>query len=414
MRIFLSLQIALRFSHKYRIGNVVSFRSIMPILGISLGVSILVIGLSAMNGFKYELNKRILSIIPHGTIEAVNPPFNDWKSVIKNIEKVSGIIIAAPYINFTGLIQKGKKIQVISIKGVDPSQEIKFSTLSRFIKKISWNKFSAGASQIIVGQGIANALNIKQGDWITIMIPNRASQMKLLKPKYIRLQVNDIFHMKSQLDYSVSLVPLLDAQRYLNIQNNIFAVEIKVKNIFNANELVYKAGKASNTDVLISSWINTYGYMYRDIQIVRAIIYIAMFLVIGIACFSIVSTLLLVIKNKSNDIAILRTLGVKDYIIYAIFVWYGLITGLMGSLIGIFLGILVAINLTSIAEKLEHYLNCQLFYRNIYFIDFLPSKIYWIDIVIVLSASILLSLLASCYPAWRASKVNPTKILNRK
>ncbi|MEK6306214.1 MAG: lipoprotein-releasing ABC transporter permease subunit LolE [Pantoea dispersa] len=408
----LSLLLGLRFSRGRRRGGMVSLISIISTIGIALGVAVLIIGLSAMNGFERELNNRILAVVPHGEIEAVNQPFRNWQPMIAPIEQVPGIAAAAPYVNFTGLIESGAKLQALQVKGVDPQQEPRLSVLPRFVSGDAWSQFSAGRQQIILGGGIAKSLNVKQGDWITIMIPNNDGENKLLQPKRIRLQVSGILQLSGMLDHSLALVPLADAQKYLDLGDSVSGIALKMSDPFQAQKLVRDAGEATHSYVTIRSWIGTYGYMYRDIQMIRAIMYLAMVLVIGVACFNIVSTLVMAVKDKSSDIAVLRTLGAKDGLIRAIFIWYGLLAGLLGSVSGVVVGVLVALNLTPVMRVVEHLTGHQLLAGDIYFIDFLPSELHWLDVAIVLATAIGLSLIASWYPARRASRIDPARVLS--
>ncbi|KTS16535.1 lipoprotein-releasing ABC transporter permease subunit LolE [Pantoea dispersa] len=408
----LSLLLGLRFSRGRRRGGMVSLISIISTIGIALGVAVLIIGLSAMNGFERELNNRILAVVPHGEIEAVNQPFRNWQPMIAPIEQVPGIAAAAPYVNFTGLIESGAKLQALQVKGVDPQQEPRLSALPRFVSGDAWSQFSAGRQQIILGGGIAKSLNVKQGDWITIMIPNNDGENKLLQPKRIRLQVSGILQLSGMLDHSLALVPLADAQKYLDLGDSVSGIALKMSDPFQAQKLVRDAGEATHSYVTIRSWIGTYGYMYRDIQMIRAIMYLAMVLVIGVACFNIVSTLVMAVKDKSSDIAVLRTLGAKDGLIRAIFIWYGLLAGLLGSVSGVVVGVLVALNLTPVMRVVEHLSGHQLLAGDIYFIDFLPSELHWLDVAIVLATAIGLSLIASWYPARRASRIDPARVLS--
>ncbi|MGM3160090.1 lipoprotein-releasing ABC transporter permease subunit LolE [Dickeya undicola] len=408
----LSLLVGLRFSRGRRRSGMVSLISVISTLGIALGVAVLIVGLSAMNGFERELNNRILAVVPHGEIEAVNQPFRDWQPLLPKIEHVPGVAAAAPYVSFTGLLENGASLKAIQFKGVDPEQELKLSALPQFVQDNAWSRFHAGAQQVIIGKGVADSLGVKNGDWVTVMIPNSDPQMKLLQPKRIRLQVAGILQLSGQLDHSLALVPLADAQQYLELGDGITGIAIKAKDVFAAQKLVRDAGEAINVYVYIRSWIGTYGYMYRDIQMVRTIMYLAMVLVIGVACFNIVSTLVMAVKDKSGDIAVLRTLGAGDGLIRAIFVWYGLLAGLLGSVVGTVLGIVVTLQLTPIVRGLEALTGHRFLSGDIYFIDFLPSELHMLDVMIVLATSLVLSLIASWYPARRASRIDPARILS--
>ncbi|WP_421550271.1 lipoprotein-releasing ABC transporter permease subunit LolE [Kluyvera intermedia] len=408
----LSLLIGLRFSRGRRRGGMVSLISIISTVGIALGVAVLIIGLSAMNGFERELNNRILAVVPHGEIEAVNQPWNNWRTILPKVEAVKGIEAAAPYINFTGLVESGSNLRAIQVKGVDPQQEMKLSALPGFVQGDAWANFKAGEQQIILGKGVADALKVKAGGWVSIMIPNSNPEHKLLQPKRVRLHVVGILQLSGQLDHSFAMIPMTDAQQYLDMGESISGIAIKVNDVFNANKLVRDAGEVTNNYVYIKSWIGTYGYMYRDIQMIRAIMYLAMVLVIGVACFNIVSTLVMAVKDKSSDIAVLRTLGAKDGLIRAIFVWYGLLAGLFGSLCGAVIGVLGSLYLTHIINWIEKLIGHQFLSGDIYFIDFLPSELHWLDVVYVLVTALLLSLLASWYPARRASRIDPARVLS--
>ncbi|SCC25392.1 lipoprotein-releasing system permease protein [Kosakonia oryzendophytica] len=408
----LSLLIALRFSRGRRRGGMVSLISVISTIGIALGVAVLIVGLSAMNGFERELNNRILAVVPHGEIEPVNQPWNDWNTALEKVKKVPGIAAAAPYINFTGLVESGANLRAIQVKGVDPQQETDLSALPKYIQGDAWRNFKAGEQQIILGKGVADALKVQQGDWVSIMIPNSDDAHKLLQPKRVRLHVTGILQLSGQLDHGFAMIPMADAQQYLEMGGSVTGIAIKVNDVFNANKLVRDAGEVTNSYVYIKSWIGKYGYMYRDIQMIRAIMYLAMVLVIGVACFNIVSTLVMAVKDKSADIAVLRTLGAKDGLIRAVFVWYGLLAGLLGSLCGVVIGVVVSLQLTPIINGIEKIIGHQFLSGDIYFIDFLPSELHPLDVMYVLATALVLSLLASWYPARRASNIDPARVLS--
>ncbi|AYO37616.1 lipoprotein-releasing ABC transporter permease subunit LolE [Serratia sp. P2ACOL2] len=408
----LSFLTALRFSRGRKRGGMVSLISVISTIGIALGAAVLIVGLSAMNGFERELKNRILAVVPHGEIEPVKQPFKDWSSILQRVEKVPGILAAAPYINFTGLMENGAQLRAVGVKGVDPQQENQLSALPKYVQGDAWANFKSGEQQVILGKGVADALGVKQGSYVTVMIPNSDPQMKLLQPKRIRLHVTGILQLSGQLDHSLAMVPLADAQQYLDMGDSVTGIAIKVNDVFAANKLVRDAGEVTNSYVYIKSWIGTYGYMYRDIQMIRAIMYLAMVLVIGVACFNIVSTLVMAVKDKSGDIAVLRTLGAKDGFIRAIFIWYGLLAGLVGSLSGVVVGVIASLQLTNIIKGLEKLMGHSFLSGDIYFIDFLPSELHWLDVVIVLVTALVLSLLASWYPARRASRIDPARVLS--
>lgn len=408
----LSLLIALRFSRGRRRGGMVSLISVISTIGIALGVAVLIVGLSAMNGFERELNNRVLAVVPHGEIEPVNQPWNNWQEALAKVQKVKGIVAAAPYINFTGLVESGSNMRAIRVKGVDPQQESQLSALPTFVQNNAWAGFKAGEQQVIPGQRGRRCPAREAGGLGVDHDPNADADHQLLQPKRVRLHVTGILQLSGQLDHSFAMIPMQDAQQYLEMGSSVTGIAIKVTDVFHANKLVRDAGEVTNSYVYIKSWIGTYGYMYRDIQMIRAIMYLAMVLVIGVACFNIVSTLVMAVKDKSGDIAVLRTLGAKDGLIRAIFVWYGLLAGSVGSLFGVVIGVICALNLTSIINGIEYLIGHKFLSGDIYFIDFLPSELHWLDVFYVLVTALLLSLLASWYPARRASRIDPARVLS--
>ncbi|ABF14168.1 lipoprotein-releasing ABC transporter permease subunit LolE [Candidatus Palibaumannia cicadellinicola] len=415
MRIPLSLQIALRFHRKQQNRKgMVSIIAMISTISISLGVMVLIIVLSVINGFERELNQRILAVVAHGEIEPVNPPFDNWLTLIKSIEQMPGIIAATPYIHFNSIIESAEKQQVIQVKAVDPEQEKRLSSLPNFMLNNAWHNFVAHKQQIILGKGIATTLHVKPGDWLTMVISHADVDINRLQFKRIRLQVSGIFALSSQIDNHFALIPLADAQEYLNKGDDIDGIAMKVNDIYHANQIIRYVGKNINRSVFIRSWIETYGYMYRDINMMRSIICLAMILVIGVACFNIVSTLTIVVKDKRAEIAILRTLGTKESFVYAIFIWYGLLVGLLGGLLGATIGVVIATYLTTLAKFIEQLLDLSLLSSNVYFINFIPTELSWTNVIGVLGAAMLLSLVASWYPAQRASKINPVTILKEK
>ncbi|KJG26555.1 outer membrane-specific lipoprotein transporter subunit LolE [Photobacterium iliopiscarium] len=410
----LSLYIGSRFNRSKKRNRMVSFISLSSMLGIAVGVAVIIIGLSAMNGFERELQTRVLSVIPQGELQAVQPPLNNWKPLLKQVELHPHITAAAPYVEFTALLERGAKLKAVAVRGVDPKEQLKVSELPLYVKDNAWSRFSAGKREVILGQGVAIKLNIKVGDWITAMIPNTDPQMKLRAPKRIRLQVVGLLALGGQIDHSLAIVPLQDAQQYLDMGQGVSGIEMNVDNVLDAQQIVKEVGDTLPVYVYLKSWTQKYGYLYRDIQMVRTIMYLVMVLVIGVACFNIVSTLMMAVKDRAADIAILRTMGASDRLIKSIFVWHGVLSGVLGSIIGSLFGSLIAVNLTHIVRVIEKIIGHRFLSGDIYFVDFLPTQLAWQDVVIVTTTAIVLSLIATWYPATRASRLQPARVLSAK
>lgn len=410
----LSLFIGGRFSRAKQRNKMVSFISLSSTIGIAVGVAVIIIGLSAMNGFERELNNRVLSVISHGEFEGVKGPLSDWQEVVQQAEKHPKIVAAAPYVKLTALAEKGSQLKAIEVRGVDPQQEGKVSALNAFIDSQVWQNFQPNQQQVILGQGVANLLNVEKGDYLTLMIPTSGSATKVQAPKRVRLQVAGLLTLNGQIDHNLALIPLQDAQAYARLGDGASGVSVRVTDVLQATQIVREAGNTLDVYVYLRSWQQKYGFLYRDIQLVRTIMYLVMVLVIGVASFNIVSTLMMAVKDRAAEIAILRTMGASDGLVKRIFVWQGVFSGVLGSLAGSLIGVVVALNLTPMITALEDLIGHQFLSGDIYFVDFLPSQVNLPDVLLVSLTAVVLSLLATWYPASRASKLNPAAVLSSK
>jgi lipoprotein-releasing system permease protein len=410
----LSLWIGQRFSRSKKRNKLVSFISISSTLGIAFGVAVILVGLSAMNGFEQELQKRVLAVIPHGEFEAVDEPIRDWNTVQSQLLAHPHIDGAAPYVRFTGLAEKGNKLKAVVVRGVDFAQEASVSNVFQFLEEGALADVAAGQNNIILGKGLADYLNVKKGEYLTLLVPSDNASQSLKSPQRIRLKVAALFSLNGQIDHNMAFIPMSDAQHYLEIEDAVHGLSIRVDDVFNAMNIVREAGNKLEVFVYLRSWEYQYGYLYRDIQMVRIILYLVMVLVIGVASFNIVSTLMMAVKDRASDIAILRTMGASDGLIKRIFVWQGIWSGVSGSLLGSVLGVTLAFNLTRMVRGFEQLTGHAFLSGDIYFVDFLPSKIEWIDVGVVSLTAIGLSLLATWYPAKRASELQPAVVLSAK
>ncbi|OOF46409.1 lipoprotein transporter subunit LolE [Rodentibacter trehalosifermentans] len=385
-------------------------------IGIALGVAVLIVGLSAMNGFERELNQRILAVVPHAEItvneNADEKTINHWQNLAEKLKTNEKITALSPFVSFTALVENGNKLKVVQVKGVDKVAQDQVSSLGKFVEGDGWQQF-AKEGGLVLGSGIAKALEVKEGDWVSLLISQPNEEAQLSQPHRERVQVTGILRLDGQLDHSYALLSLPQAQALLGYRaDQITGVELQVTDPFKVQSLTYSELNDYPQLLYVQNWIAKFGYMYRDIQLIRTVMYIAMVLVIGVACFNIVSTLIMAVKDKQGDIAIMRTLGANNGFIKRIFIWYGLQAGMKGCLIGIVLGIILALNLTSLIQGLEYLTGKQLLSDGIYFVDFLPSELHWQDVLLVLVAALVLSLLASLYPASRAAKLQPARVLS--
>ncbi|AUI85758.1 lipoprotein transporter subunit LolE [Vibrio azureus] len=410
----LALMIGSRFSRAKKRNKMVSFISLSSMIGIAVGVAVIIIGLSAMNGFERELQSRVLSVIPHAELEGADGPLQDYRTTMHQATSHPNVVAAAPYVRFTGLIEKGSKLKAIEVRGVEPTFEQAVSSMSDFIDSKTWQNFHPDQQQIILGRGVAQQLQVNVGDYVTLLIPQVGQTDKVQAPRRVRVKVVGFLTLNGQIDHSLVLVPLKDAQYYTRLGEGVTGVALKTNDVLNAPTIVRQVGQQIDSYVYLKSWQQKFGFLYRDIQLVRTIMYLVMVLVIGVACFNIVSTLMMAVKDRAGDIAILRTMGAKDRLIKQIFIWQGIFSGVLGSAIGSLFGIAIALNLTPFMKAIEHLIGHQFLSGDIYFVDFLPSQLYWPDVVLVSTTAILLSLLATWYPASRAAKLNPAMVLSSK
>ena len=385
-------------------------------IGIALGVAVLIVGLSAMNGFERELNQRILAVVPHAEIlsapNAADPTIHHWQNLEKRLQQNTQIKGISPFVSFTALVENGLKLKVVQVKGIEKQAEDRVSSLGNFVQEQGWDKFGKEGG-LVLGSGIARELDVKAGDWVTLLISQQNGDEQLAQPTRERVQVTAILRLDGQLDYSYALLPLAQSQEFLNYKSDqITGVELKLDDPFSVKNLDLSMLNDYPQMLYIQNWIGKFGYMYRDIQLIRTVMYIAMVLVIGVACFNIVSTLIMAVKDKQGDIAIMRTLGANNAFIKRIFIWYGLQAGMKGCLIGIVLGIILALNLTTFIQGIEWVIGKKLLSGDVYFVDFLPSELHWLDVLMVLVAALALSLIASLYPASRAAKLQPAQVLS--
>ncbi|HAS6213717.1 TPA: lipoprotein-releasing ABC transporter permease subunit LolE [Vibrio vulnificus] len=410
----LALLIGRRFSQAKQRNKMVSFISLSSTIGIAVGVAVIIIGLSAMNGFERELQSRVLSVIPHAELEGVRAPVENWQSVMTQAVANPKVVAAAPYVKFTGLVERGNKLKAVEVRGVEPDFEQAVSTMSQFIDQQAWSQFLPGQNQVIVGRGVANELGVDVGDYVTLLIPQTGESTKVQAPKRVRIKVTGMLTLNGQIDHNLVLLPMADAQQYNHLGEGVTGIALKTNDVLNAQAIVREVGRQIDVYVYLRSWQQQFGFLYRDIQLVRTIMYLVMVLVIGVACFNIVSTLMMAVKDRASEIAILRTMGAGDGLIKRIFVWQGVFSGVLGSVLGSVVGVLVALNLTTLIKGLERVIGHQFLSGDIYFVDFLPSQLRLDDVLLVSGTAIVLSIVATWYPAARAAKLKPAAVLSSK
>lgn len=409
----LALSIGWRFYRARQSNSFISFISFASTAGIALGVAVLIIVLSAMNGFERELEQRLLGVVPQADIVGVDEPIVNWQSVAQGALQIEGIRGAAPFIRMQGLVQKPGGFQGLAVVGIDPKEETKVSTLSQFMSDASWQSLSQDENHIVLGESLLTKLGLEVGDTLALYVqdidPDAAGSLRAAKSH--RFVVSGTYHLGGELELTTAYIPLQYAAQILNMNNGVTGVRISVDKVFDAPVKVRELGYAQKQSVYISDWTRTQGHLYQDIQLVRTVMYLVLVLVIGVACFNIVSTLVMAVRDKASEIAILMTMGLSRLAVMGIFMVQGALNGLLGCGLGGIIGISVALNLSAIASSVEQLLGIQLLSADVYFVDFLPSELHVSDAVLVIVMAFVMSLIATLYPAWKASQIAPAQAL---
>lgn len=409
----LALSIGWRFYRARQSNSFISFISFASTAGIALGVAVLIVVLSAMNGFERELEQRFLGVVPQADIVGVDAPIADWQNVVKDAEQIEGIRGAAPFIRLQGLVQKPGGFQGLSVVGIELEEEMKVSALSQFMSDESWQSLGQDANNIVLGKSLLNKLGLKLGDTVALYVqdsdPDAAGSLRAAKSH--RFVVSGIYSLGGELELTTAYIPMRYASQILNMHSGVTGVRISVDKVFEAPAKVRELGYAQKQSVYISDWTRTQGHLYQDIQLVRTVMYLVLVLVIGVACFNIVSTLVMAVRDKASEIAILMTMGLSRVAVMGIFMVQGALNGLLGCGLGGIIGISMALNLSDIASAIERLFSIELLSADVYFVDFLPSELHGSDAVLVIAMAFMMSLIATLYPAWKASQIAPAQAL---
>jgi lipoprotein-releasing system permease protein len=418
----LSLFLGLRYVRSRHGNGFSSFISASSTAGIALGVMVLIVVLSAMNGFERELAQRLLSVVPHAEIITVNEPVTDWEQKIESVLQHPQVETAAPVIKMTGVMQHGKNIKGIGeIRGVDVELEQQVSAITSIMIEGQWQDLERDdVFGVVIGIGIAKKLNVVIGDNAQILLPqptvNEDSQQQNIFSAPIKRNVTivGIFKFGGTIDDTLAYMSLKNASEILSYQpGQVQGFRLKITNVFKAQNVAREVAYQFDSYAYIYDWTRTQGHVYNDIQLVRMVMFIVLVLVIAVASFNIVSTLIMAVNDKKGDIAILKTMGASSSLIMLTFVIQGLVNGLLGCTIGGILGVYVASNLTKFVANIESFFNLHFLSADVYFIDYIPSQVNLSDVYITLITALVMSLVATIYPAWRATKVEPAQVLGQ-
>jgi len=408
----LSLQLARRFRRGKSSNRYISFVSLSSTLGIGLGCFVLIILLSVMNGFERELRERLLAIIPHAELFSINQQgIVDWREYQQVLGEDPRIRKVEPYTKITGMIQQGSALKAVELTGI----QINAAIPTRWQNEISdadWQLLRQGPNQVLLGKGILNKLGLAPGDKISVVIPSVTEDLTFAAPKNLYLTVAGSIQVGGELDNLIGIMHLETASEQAGIKSGAQGLRFQFYDPFAAYSIIREVGYGFPQAVYMSDWTRTQGHLYDDIRLVRVVVYIALSLVIAVACFNIVSSLVMAVKEKQASIAILKTMGATDSQIRNTFVFQGLLNGFIGVFWGTLLAVITAPNLSLIVAKLEDLLGIKVLSGDIYFIDFLPSQLQANDVLLTVLVAIVLSVLATLYPAQKAAAIQPARALH--
>lgn len=411
---YLPFFIGSRFGKSNKRSGFVSFITISSMIGIAIGVIALTVGLSAMNGFEKELEARVLSVIPHGDVHASYGYLENYQEYGDLMVEDPNILAYAPYVNVNALLDRKNEFKAMVLKGILPKQETKVVSIERFIDEGALDTLKPQSNNIIIGSTIAEKFNIKKGDQINFMISVNTNSTNLSAPKVYSFTVSGFFHMSGQLDGLVSYIHMADAQKILNIgENQVEGISFKTSNFLNSNQIIVSQARKIHRMVYVGSWMQTQGHLYSDIQLVRLVMYISLFIVICVACFNIVSSLMMILNDKRSSIAILMSMGARNKLIRKIFVTIGLMNGAIGVACGLVLGLILSLNLNAVFSVVEKILGRSILDKELYFIDFIPSEVHAMDFVIVGLVALIICYLSTLYPAFKTAKILPAVELSK-
>ena len=399
----LAWQLARRFRHAKTQNRFISFISLSSTFGIGLGCFVLIILLSVMNGFERELTHRILSVVAHGELYSVDS--TGYR--LNDDPRVESVV---PYTELTGMLQFKGELKAVSLTGIDVNNNP--SAFKQQVSEDSWRAFQGNKDGVLVGKGIANKLGISKGDAVQALIPVTHADLRFSAPTTVTLIVAGVISVGGELDNHIGVMHLAKASSAAGLTGKAMGLRFRLYDPFSAYSTMRDIGYSYPQAVYMSDWTRTQGHLYKDIQLVRTVVYIALVLVIAVACFNIVSSLVMAVKEKQASIAILKTMGASDSLIRQTFMLQGALNGLVGMSVGVGLAVIIAPNLSAIVKSVETALGISLLSGDIYFIDFLPSQLHWADVGVTIVVALTLSVLATLYPAHKAAKISPAESLH--
>jgi lipoprotein-releasing system permease protein len=393
----------------------VSFVAIVSVLGLALGVATLIVVLSVMNGFQREIRARILSVSSHATMMGLEGNLSNWQTIQREVLKQPGVLAAAPYIEQQAMLANGAHIDGAIVRGVLPEQEKTTDGLAQRVTQGTFSDLREGQYNVILGSALAKDLNVKVGGTVVLIAPDGTATPTGVVPRMRRFSVVGIVESGVyEIDRGLALVQMTDAARLFRLNDRVTGLRLALKDPQRAPATVRAVAKALGGNFYVKDWTMDHEIFFRSIESMKKMMFIILFMIVGVAAFNIVATLVMIVKEKQTDIAILRTLGAGPPNILFTFAVQGVLIGLGGTLLGAFLGKVLSDHLGSIVGALERLFDTQFIDARVYFISDLPTYVEINDVLQICGVAFVLCALATIYPAWRASRTAPAQALRHE
>lgn len=405
------LFVGLRYAYVKRKNHFISFISLTSMLGIAIGVTVLITVISVMNGFNKEIRAKMLQVAPHITLRGTDGLLTNWRPVLQTVMAEPGVIAAAPYIVSQGLLVQNGVVQPTVVRGIDPAMTEEVYPLEKNIIAGKFAAMEAGSFGVIIGKEMARSLGLEVGDKITLLIPEATVSIAGVNPKFKRLTLVAVFDTGTHYDDRNAFINIKDAAKLFKTHEDITGIQIKVRDELDAPRILAKLNEKLEHRYWITDWTNEHSSFFEALNMEKTVMWCILCLIIAVAAFNLVSSLVMMVTDKRADIAILRTMGATPRSVMGIFVAQGAIIGVIGTLLGLGAGLLLASNVTILAEWAQQLFNVQFISEDVYLISYVPSLINKTDVILICSFSLIMSLLATVYPAWRAANIAPAEAL---
>jgi len=392
-----------------------SFISLTCIAGLMLGVAVLIVVLSVMNGFESELRTRILSVTSHATLMGLEGPLTDWQTARSTALATPGVVAAVPYIEQQAMLAQGQHLAGAQLRGVDPLLERSAVGLGRQLLQGSLDDLQAGQFHIVLGEALANELGAKVGDSIVLLVPQGTATPTGIMPRMRRFTVTGLFRSGMyEFDRGLALVHIADAARLYRLGTAVTGLRLALADPLTAPRMVRQLAVSLGGGFFISDWTRNHANFFRSIQMTKSMLFVILLMVVAVAAFNIVATLVMIVKEKQSDIAILRTLGCGPANVLAVFAVQGVLIGVCGIVSGVALGVLLSTHLESLVHGLERLTGQHFLDAKVYFMSDLPAQVQGMDVLQIAAVAFLLCALATVYPAWRAARTAPAEALRHE